>query len=306
MVEVAAGVIFSEKGDILLGKRPEGKPYPGYWEFPGGKIEAGESAMDALKRELKEEIGITPRNIHPWISRVFHYSHATVKLNFFKVTGWDGEPKGLENQELSWQNPNEVKVSPLLPANEPILRSLRLPPVYAVTNAARLGIALQLEKMRAALENGVKFIQIREKEMDRDALKRFALEVMALGKNAKVAINSDVELAHQIKAHGIHLSSNQLMHLSVKPDFDWCGASVHDARELDKAVSLGLDFAVMGHVLATPSHPGMDGMGWEKFSATVKGCPIPVYALGGLQKEDLRIAQQHGAHGVALLSAAWK
>ena len=306
MVEVAAGIIFSENGDILLGKRPEGKPYPGYWEFPGGKIEAGESATEALKRELKEEIGITPRNLHPWISRVFHYSHATVKLNFFKVTGWDGEPEGLENQELSWQDPNEIRVFPLLPANEPILRSLRLAPVYAVTNAARLGIALQLEKLKAALESGVEFIQVREKEMDRDALKRFALEVMALARHAKVTINSDVELAHQIRAHGIHLSSNQLMHLSVKPDFDWCGASVHDARELDKAVSLGLDFAVMGHVLATPSHPGMDGMGWEKFSATVKGCPIPVYALGGLQKEDLRIAQQHGAHGVALLSAAWK
>ena len=306
MVEVAAGVIFSENGDILLGKRPEGKPYPGYWEFPGGKIEAGESATEALKRELKEEIGITPRNLHPWISRVFHYPHATVKLNFFKVTGWDGEPEGLENQELSWQDPNEIRVFPLLPANEPILRSLRLAPVYAVTNAARLGIALQLEKLKAALESGVEFIQVREKEMDRDALKRFALEVMALARHAKVTINSDVELAHQIRAHGIHLSSNQLMHLSVKPDFDWCGASVHNARELDKAVSLGLDFAVMGHVLATPSHPGMEGMGWERFSETVKGCPIPVYALGGLRKEDLGIAQQHGAHGVALLSAAWK
>lgn len=306
MVEVAAGVIFSENGDILLGKRPEGKPYPGYWEFPGGKIEAGESATEALKRELKEEIGITPRNLHPWISRVFHYSHATVKLNFFKVTGWDGEPKGLENQELSWQDPNEIRVFPLLPANEPILRSLRLAPVYAVTNAARLGIALQLEKLKAALESGVEFIQVREKEMDRDALKRFALEVMALARHAKVTINSDIELAHQIRAHGIHLSSNQLMHLSVKPDFDWCGASVHNARELDKAVSLGLDFAVMGHVLATPSHPGIAGMGWERFSETVKGCPIPVYALGGLRKEDLGIAQQHGAHGVALLSAAWK
>lgn len=306
MVEVAAGVIFSENGDILLGKRPEGKPYPGYWEFPGGKIEAGESATEALKRELKEEIGITPRNLHPWISRVFHYSHATVKLNFFKVTGWDGEPEGLENQELSWQDPNEIRVFPLLPANEPILRSLRLAPVYAVTNAARLGIALQLEKLKAALESGVEFIQVREKEMDRDALKRFALEVMALARHAKVTINSDVELAHQIRAHGIHLSSNQLMHLSVKPDFDWCGASVHNARELDKAVSLGLDFAVMGHVLATPSHPGIAGMGWERFSETVKGCPIPVYALGGLRKEDLGIAQQHGAHGVALLSAAWK
>ncbi len=304
MIEVAAGIIVSPEGNVLLGRRPEGKPYSGYWEFPGGKIEAGESAADALKRELKEEIGIDPHHLHPWISRIFHYSHATVKLHFFRVLGWMGEPRGLENQEISWQDPHEVDVSPLLPANEPILRALRLPSIYAITNAAKLGVDLQLEKLRQMGEIG--FIQVREKWMDTESLKRFALAVMDAAKDAKVLINSEVELAHEIKAHGVHLSSGQLMHLSVRPDFDWCGASVHNERELAKAVSLGLDFAILGHVLSTPSHPGIAGMGWGKFSEIVKGCPIPVYALGGLEKKDIGCAQSQGAHGVSLLSAAWK
>lgn len=306
MVEVAAGIIVSPEGSILLGRRPEGKPYPGYWEFPGGKIEAGESAIEALKRELKEEIGIDPYHLHPWISRIFHYSHATVKLNFFRVLAWKGDPEGLENQQLAWQDPFDVNVAPLLPANEPILRALRLPPIYAVTNAGELGIDLQIEKLKAALEKGLKFIQVREKGMDRDALKRFAREVMAIAEGAKVMINSEVELAHEIKAHGVHLSSNQLMHLSVKPDFDWCGSSVHNRRELDKAVSLGLDFAVLGNLLFTKSHPGKDGLGWENFSEMVRECPIPVYAIGGLASSDLDMAQRHGAHGVAMLRGAWE
>ena len=305
MIEVAAGVIISPEGRILLGKRPEGKPYPGYWEFPGGKVEAGESAREALMRELKEEIGIEPLQFHPWICRIFHYAHATVKLNFFRVTDWTGEPEGLENQQLSWQDPLDVGVSPLLPANQPILRALRLPAVYAVTNAAELGIAMQLERMKSALGNGLKFIQVRENGMDPGTLKHFASEVMAIAGGAKVTINSEVALAHEIRAHGIHLSSNQLMNISVRPDFDWCGASVHGRRELEKAVSLGLDFAVMGNLLETKSHPGKLGMGWENFAELVRECPIPVYAIGGLRCSDLETAQSHGAHGIALLRAAW-
>ncbi|HQT25703.1 MAG TPA: Nudix family hydrolase, partial [Burkholderiales bacterium] len=300
-----AGVIVSADGSILLGRRPEGKPYAGYWEFPGGKIEAGESPKDALIRELKEELGIDPHHLHPWISRIFHYSHATVKLNFFKVLGWEGKPEGRENQQIAWQDPHRIEVSPLLPANEAILRALKLPSIYAVTNAAELGVDVQLEKLKTALQKGIRYIQVREKEMDADSLKRFAREVMAIAEGVKVTINSEVELAHEIKAHGVHLSSSQLMHISVRPDFDWCGASVHNARELDKAVSLGLDFAVIGNVLATESHPGKEAMGWERFAETARGCPIPVYAIGGLEGTDLPIAQSHGAHGIAMLRSAW-
>ncbi|NNM82820.1 MAG: Nudix family hydrolase, partial [Burkholderiales bacterium] len=294
-------------GEVLLGRRPIGKPYSGYWEFPGGKIEPGESARDALCRELKEELGIDPVSVYPWISRIFHYPHATVNLRFFRVTEWIGEPCGLEDQELSWQHPDSVSVSPLLPANAPILRALSLPSFHAITAASLFGVESQLERMKKALESGIRLIQVREPGMDREKFSTFAKMVIALceGFDAKVLVNSDIAFAREIGASGIHLNSGMLMEQDSRPDFEWCGASVHNGRELEKASSLGLDYAVLGNVLETPTHPGRAGIGWENFARIVKDSQIPVYALGGLGKEHLPLAMEHGAHGIAMLRGAW-
>ncbi len=305
--EVAVGIVLSSKGEVLLGRRPEGKPYSGYWEFPGGKIEPGESAREALCRELKEELGIGPVTLYPWISRIFHYPHATVNLQFFRVTDWNGEPSGLENQELSWQKPGSISVSPLLPANAPILRALSLPSLHAITAASRYGLENQIERMKRALETGIGMIQVREPEMSTEEFRSFAKMVVALAKrfDAKVLVNSEQEIARDCGADGIHLNSRTLMSLDSRPDFEWCGASIHDERELERASSLDLDYAVLGNVLETPTHPGRAGMGWEKFSKIVKQSPIPVYALGGLARKDLPLALEHGAHGIAMLRGAW-
>jgi 8-oxo-dGTP diphosphatase len=114
ITEVAAAVI-ERPGEFLLAQRPEGKPYPGYWEFPGGKIERGEDARAALVRELREELGIEVREATPWITRVYAYTHATVRLHFFKVTRWEGEPQPLEDQAIRWQRVEAPDVSPMLP-----------------------------------------------------------------------------------------------------------------------------------------------------------------------------------------------
>ena len=132
VTEVAAGILLDSEGRYLLGQRPEGKPYAGYWEVPGGKIELGESIFDALRRELQEELGITVLSLYPWLKRSFDYAAKydangqlespakTVKLHFFIVTEWHGEPVGLEKQTLCWQSPESIMVSPMLPANAPI------------------------------------------------------------------------------------------------------------------------------------------------------------------------------------------
>ena len=113
-------------GSFLLGQRPAGKVYAGYWEFPGGKIEAGEAPLPALKRELHEELGIEVETAYPWLTRDYDYAHAAVRLRFFRVVSWSGNLHGRESQRFAWQLPDAISVDPLLPANAPILRALRL------------------------------------------------------------------------------------------------------------------------------------------------------------------------------------
>lgn len=306
-VEVAAAVITGPDGRFLLGQRPAGKVYAGYWEFPGGKIEAGEAPLAAVKRELREELGIEVERAYPWLTRDYDYAHAAVRLRFFRVVRWSGELHGRENQRFAWQFPDAISVDPLLPANAPILRALRLPAVYAITNAAGLGEQEFLKRLERALAQGLRLLQVREKGMSGDPGLRFAAEVVRLAHahGAQVLVNSDAGLAQRTGADGVHLTSAQLRQLEQRPVSGLVGASCHDAGELARALSLGVDFVVLGPVMPTPSHPGAPGIGWQPFAAALKDCTLPVYALGGLKPADLETAWDCGAHGISMMRAAW-
>lgn len=307
-LEVAAAVVQRDDGEFLLAERPAGKVYAGFWEFPGGKIEAGESPYHALVRELHEELGIEVELAYPWISRIYAYPHATVRLHFFRVVRWRGEPHGKESQRLCWQYPEALTVAPLLPANGPILRALSLPPVYAISRARELGVALFLECLERALQGGVRLIQVREKEMAADDLQRLAAEVVqrAHAHGARVVVNAPLELARAADADGIHLNSAQLMACTARPEVTLVGASVHNRQELARAAELELDYAVLSPVQPTLSHPGAPVLGWEGFAALTQGLPLPIYALGGMQPQALELAWRHGAHGIAMRRGAWE
>lgn len=120
VVDVAVGVLIQPNGDFLLTSRPAGKVYEGYWEFPGGKLEAGETVEDALRRELHEEIGITIAAVKPWRTEMVDYPHALVRLNFCKVFEWTGELQMHEGQSFAWQS-LPVTVQPVLPGTIPVL-----------------------------------------------------------------------------------------------------------------------------------------------------------------------------------------
>ena len=121
-IDVAVGILMQSNGDVLLGQRPEGKPYPGYWEFPGGKVESNESILAALKREFYEELGIDVLSAEPWCCVEHVYPHAHVRLHFYISHDWRGEPKSLEGQAFAWQG--RLSVEPLLPATLPLIEWL--------------------------------------------------------------------------------------------------------------------------------------------------------------------------------------
>ncbi len=306
-VEVVAAVIERPDGSFLLAQRPAGKVYAGYWEFPGGKVEPGEPLAAALERELHEELGISVETVHPWLVLTYAYAHAKVRLNFFRVRAWQGEPHGKEDQRLAWQRAAAVDVAPLLPANAPVLRALQLPFEYAITHAGEMGEAQQLRVLDERMAQGLRLIQVREKSMRAPALEHFAQSVLSRARphGVIVLINSDIDLAERLGADGVHLASAQLACLERRPELDWCAASCHDAEELARAAQLGIDFAVLGPVQATPTHPDALPLGWDGFAALARGSSLPVFALGGMTSGDLETAWGCGAHGIAMVRGSW-
>lgn len=307
IIDVAVGVITRPDGRVLLAERPQGKPSAGYWEFPGGKFEPGESPVEALARELHEELGIELDAAYPWILREHRYPHSHVRLHLYRVLRWHGEPHGREEQRIVWEDPHAVGVEPLLSANHGIMGALKLPQVYAITQAAKLGVEAFMPRLQAALDKGVRLIQVREPDMGPEQLTQFARDVvtMAHGYGARVLVNGDPELANQAGADGVHLQSDQLTRYETQPDLPLVGASCHDREELQRAAHLGVDFALLSPVLPTQSHPGASTLGWERFADLCLDLPMPVYALGGMKTDMIETAMTHSAHGVALLSGIW-
>jgi 8-oxo-dGTP diphosphatase len=306
-IAVVAAVLQQPDGRFLLAQRPQGKVYAGYWEFPGGKVEPGESPLQALQRELHEELGIEVIEAYPWLIREFDYEHADVRLHFFRVRGWHGELHGREAQAFAWQRIDAIDVSPLLPANGPILNALAIPETYGVTGFAASEQAQALSVVDAALQRGLRLIQVRGKDWPADAFADYAraIVIRAHAASARVLINGDAELAQRCGADGVHLTSLQLQTLTSRPPLPLVGASCHSAEELRCAEAAGADFAVMGPVLATPTHPDASLLGWAGFAGAVAGNRIPVFALGGLREADRAQSLISGAHGLAMIRGAW-
>ena len=315
VVDVAVGVVLREDGAVLIGQRPPGKPYAGWWEFPGGKLEAGESVADALARELHEELGLDEVRSTPWVVRGHAYPHATVRLWFRRVRGWRGEPRPREGQALAWRALDAIDLAPLLPASIAPIGWLRLPPIYRISCAAELGVEAFERALGGALDaladtrsTTPLLLQLREPALpERDLLRLFArLRVWRETRALRIVVSSRHPLSFARAVDGVHLTARDLAAAASRPRMRWVGASCHAAAELARADALGCDFAVFGPVSPTASHPGAPTIGFDGLAREIAATPLPVYALGGLGAGDLAAAEAAGAHGVAAMRAAWR
>lgn len=313
LIHVMVGVIANRTGRILVTQRPQHVHQGGLWEFPGGKLEPGESPEQGLARELDEEIGIQVRSSRPLI-RVNHDYPATslqagrhVLLDVRRVDVYSGMPHGREGQPLAWLEPDDLDPGVFPAADRPIINALRLPPLLMITGGDPLQTGTLMERIADALDHGVRLVQLRAHDLDDHAYDRLARRIHPLCEQyrARLLLNRDPRRLADVPRHGLHLTAWRLMELSARPGqpHELIGASCHDATQLAQAARLGLDYALLSPVQSTATHPDAVPLGWQGFASLVEPISLPVYALGGLGPADLQDAIKHGAQGIAAIRA---
>jgi 8-oxo-dGTP diphosphatase len=302
-IRVAAGVIKNPQGQVLIALRDNARHQGGLWEFSGGKIEANETAEQALKRELKEELGIEVISATPLITINHSYPDRAVQLIVFLVEHFSGEPHSAEGQRIEWVSVQDLKHYAFPAANLPIITAATLPPYYAILDDSEP--SLLMTKLQTLLAKGLKLIQARLKTLSTEASHAFIQQAYLLCQQhgALLLINSAVKQADNL-ADGVHLTSHDLMAMQQRPaHVQWLAASCHNLEQLQHAEQIGVDFVVLAPVLATQTHPDTAPLGWQQFSELVSLCNVPVYALGGQTLTDLTTAQQAGGQGIAAIRA---
>lgn len=302
-LQVAAGVVKNQEGKILIAKRDAALHQGGLWEFPGGKIEAGETPEQALRRELKEELDIDAEHAEPLITINHRYPDRAVTLRVFSVDRFTGAARGCQGQPIRWVWPNELGDFAFPAANHPIVTAARLPPYYAILDDQVSDDLMR--DLRHLLAGGIKLIQARLKIAPRAEIAHFLEQAYPLcgERHARLLINSAVDF-DAASVDGIHLTGGDLLALRARPSgCRWLSASCHGLAELEHAQKIGADFAVLAPVLKTLTHPDAAPLGWAEFARLAEQINIPIYALGGLHKEDLAAARAAGAQGVAGIRA---
>lgn len=294
-IDVAVGVVLRRNGSVLLGQRVAGKPYAGWWEFPGGKVEQGESIAQALARELHEELGLQVFASHPWVVREFSYPHARVRLHFHRVVAFEGEPQAREGQAFAWKMPDAIDVAPLLPATIPVLRWLRLPDRYLVSTAAQAGVEVFLLRLDRALAAGIRLVLLDESDLPGPRFETLYYDVRerCLQAGARLLVSSAHAPSYRVAAAGVHLLAPDLRRATQRPVAPLVAATCLHAEDLAQAARLGVDLVVVEGMGMLPD-PQMPVFA-DPFDAT--GAPLSTADWAGTLQ---RPPAWSGAHGSVL------
>ena len=312
LLHVAVAIITHQKNKVLISLRSNSVHQGGLWEFPGGKLETGESVLDALKREIKEELNITIDKASPFKKIQYQYSDKAVLLDIWRVELFSGEPEGAEGQQIKWQSISDLKENDFPAANRAIIMALQLPQRYMITGSFENQQDFKY-RLEASLKKGISLVQLRCKKTSETEYKQLAEISIQLCKkyNASLLFNTTIELFKELNANavdsGLHLNSQMLDSIQSRPiaaDL-LLSVSCHNSTEIEKAKQLGADIILLSPVKETRSHPGVKGIGWNKFTEIAENINQPVYALGGMSESDLTDAELSGAQGVAAISGFW-
>ncbi|WP_303291492.1 Nudix family hydrolase [Marinobacter sp. SS5-14b] len=310
-VHVAVAVIIRE-GRVLIARRPDHVHQGGLLEFPGGKVEPDETVQQALVREVAEETGLRVplQSLEPVIGIRHDYGDKQVFLDVWRTSMAEGIPEGKEGQPVDWLLPEALRDEDFPVANRPIIRALNLPDRLLIT-----GAMVTPKDGFSRFAAGVKgrsrgLVVLRAPDLSRQDYRALATAALKTGSENGIGVllHGQPSLFDEIPgAAGLHLSWREAEGLSGRPvpAGAWLGVSCHDAEQLCHAERLGADYAVLGPVLPTASHPGEPAMGWNVFADLISNAAIPVYALGGLEPGHMAPAKAAGAQGIAGIRFWW-
>ena len=312
VVHVAVAVIKNEHGQYFIAKRHEDSHQGNLWEFPGGKVENNETVINALKRELFEEIGITLVQASPLIQIHHDYEDKSVLLDVWLVDMFDGQAFGKEGQKTCWVKKDDLSLYEFPAANLPILKAIELPDRYMITGKFKDEKEL-LTRIQSSLERNIKLIQFRTQGLTEEMYFDYANKIYQLCEKlgAKLLLNTSVENYKKYEAdkfsHGLHLNAKEIGFFTAgefSPEL-LISTSTHNHDELKLAEKNKIDLVMLSPVNETMSHPDVIPLGWKKFKQIVEKTNIPVYALGGMTEEKLNKAKINGAQGIAAIGEFW-
>lgn len=307
VVQVAVGVLQNRAGEILIARRPDSAHQGGLWEFPGGKVDPGETLEAALARELREELAIEVSVSEPLIEIHHDYPDKSVWLQVRRVTGFTGDPRGNEGQPVRWVAPQELADYDFPAANRPIVNALRLPDEILVTGPAD-SMQDWLRRLRLALQQSVPWVQCRWPGGAPEAFAERLEAAAALCRAQGVYLSANGPVgAWPQGVDGLHSSSRELACCERRPvpESLWWGASCHNLQELERAQRLGVDYVTLSPVLATPTHPEAQPLGWDNWGQWATRARVPVYAQGGVDRGHKPMIKRLGGQGLSGIGFAW-
>lgn len=326
-IHVVLAVIRGAGDRVLLSRRAADAHLGGLWEFPGGKVEAGETEPEALARELEEELGLRPLDCAPLATVSHDYPDRQVRLSAWEVRDWLGQPQGREGQPLSWVRCRDLPTMPFPAANGAIVSAAMLPDCWHITPALCTAAAAEdwaRARLPAASDHGPDDGRpvapagrqpragwlLRQSGWSSAQLIEGACRLLALAgpDGPSLLLHGDPALLARVPgAAGVHLPAAVASRLlaatpgrpvGLRPG-QLLSVAAHDAHELSLAMALQADCALLSPLRPTASHPGAEALGWSRWRRLVADAPLPVYALGGMHPADLDAVRAAGGRGVA-------
>ena len=301
LIDVAVAIVRARDGRLLMAERTARQLGAGFWELPGGKIELGEAPAAAAARELHEETGVVAEALRPAARYVHAYRQRSVRVHAYVVDRWHGEPVGREGQRLAWVDPRSPSVGPVLPALERMLAALGLPDHGVVLRAhGRDELARLRAALRAGLDPALRLLLLRVTGLTTEQRVVVAREARAAcdRQGARLVLSGAAHDARLVGHDALHSPAAELARLASRPAAALWLASCHGAGDLQRAMQLGADAVLLSPVQPSPRHPQRAALGWDGLRALMADCPLPVYAQGGLSRDDLPRARAEGAVGV--------